>query len=213
MIVVFTSCQTEKLATHSEGSIYKKNISFEEFKQETGIINFDTLISIRANTIGFEGRNPDGSYSLSDFDIDTDIIKSHKYQNKTTYTFAVLPIDYEGTNLFNLIYYKKNNVWEKYIVEMRPTAENLFQIQSGTTDKFAGEMRQIYKSEPPTNDCVTVTFVENHCNGCEGPCSCSNSCCVTTTSYSNCEGGTAGSSGLGYGPGNSPGNGTGKILY
>lgn len=57
-----------------EGTIVKQNyekISFEQFKKETGLKNFDTIVRTGLS----QNRNADGTYEVSDFNISTDLIK------------------------------------------------------------------------------------------------------------------------------------------
>ena len=141
IILVLASCVTEEIESNSKASLYKsQKITFEKFMQQTGLKTFDSIINIKGNIRGLQARSADGSYELNDFYIDTDVINSIEYLNKTTYTFEVEPLDYDGTNLFNMIFYKKNNVWEKTIVEMKPTPENLASLQNGTTNIFEGQL-------------------------------------------------------------------------
>jgi hypothetical protein len=211
--VFLSGCQTEKPLAHSAPNAFTANkISFEAFKQQTGLTNFETTFKIPSKSTNLEGKTTDGKYELSDFDIDTDVVNSLEYQQKTTYSLQVHPKNEVSENYFNLILYKKNNVWEKTIVEMKPSADNLYELQNNLTDEFQGQMRQVYNSEVTTTStmkCKTVTITSSNCQGCEGECDLC-SLCVSVTIYNMCDfggipytggggGGYSGSGGGGYG--------------
>ncbi len=203
LLVLLSSCETEKVATHSGATVFKaEKISFEKFKRETGLTNFDTQINIRTDLNGFQSRTADGKYELTDFDIETEVIKTMEFQQKKTYSFQIHPKDTISENFFNLIVYKKDNIWENLIIEMKPTPENLNQLQNGLTDNFMGQIRKLYDSGPPpvmTAGCTTITITFNHCQGCEGPCD-GCSMCVTTATFNSCDFGSTGPSSGGPGP-------------
>lgn len=214
--VLLISCETQENLTHTGQKFYEsKQISLGQFINETGDNNFDRIVSIKYNSNNILGKSTSNNYDLTDFDIDTNVINRMSIFDKNTYTFRVKPKNYNGTNLFNLIYYKKNNTWEKTIIEMKPNAVNLYKLQNGLTTKFEGEIKQIFNSETklikskfakssvnamtsnPTN-CSSYTIVEENCFGCVGKC---DKCylCVTYTSFFLCESG--GDSGGGFSSG------------
>ena len=114
------------------------------------------------------------------------------------------PKDYIGTNLFNLIYYKKDNTWEKIIVEMKPTADNMYKLQNGLTENFEGQMRQLYNSKVTstiTMRCTSITITSYNCKGCKSECDLC-SFCISTVTYNMCDFG--GTTPIGGGNGNGP---------
>jgi hypothetical protein len=183
--VLLVSCEAEKIATHSGTSLLdSKKISLQQFLQETKINNFDTLIHLENK---LQNRTADGRYELTDFEIDTNLINRMEYNQKTTYSFVASPKDTIAENYFNLIYYKKNNVWEMKIIELKPNPDNLIQLQNGLTPEFEGQMRIVYESVPfnVAQPCTYVTITVERCQGCIGTCD-QCSICVSSTTYSFC---------------------------
>lgn len=164
------------------------DISLEQFKRETGLADFETSIHINRNPNAILARNADGSYELSDFVIHTDVIKKVVVDQKTTYTFQIQSStdEFDGS-FFNLIMYYENG-WQSLITELKPTADNLAALKEGTTDKFHGSMKLLFKGDLPSNQiqsCMTVFITNIHCTGCQGECDwCS--LCVSTESYTLC---------------------------
>ena len=183
--VQLVSCEAEKIATHSGTRLLvSKKISLQQFLQETKINNFDASIHLENKV---QNKTADGSYELTDFNIDIDVINRMEYDQKTTYSFVTSPKDIITENYFNLIYYKKNNVWEMKIVELKPNPDNLIQLQSGLTTEFEGQMRMVYETVPTimSQPCTYVTITVENCQGCVGTCDqCSR--CVSSTTYSFC---------------------------
>jgi hypothetical protein len=183
LMALTAGCETEKKGIHSGKTPYEfKKISFENFKQQTGLNDFDTKINIAPATAAVQNKSTDGTYELTDFDINTQSINSVLYQGKTTYTFKVEPNNYLGTNFFNLIVCKINNVWEKTIIEMKP-AENTPNNESLSP---IGATRQLYASTPSVLKCFTSTYNDcpfpGDCNGPGGSCDGCELCVVTATS-------------------------------
>ena len=183
--VQLVSCEAEKVATHSGTSLLvSKKISLQQFLQETKINNFDASIHLENK---LQNKTADGRYELTDFEIDTDLINRMEYNQKTTYSFVASPKDTITENYFNLIYFKKNNVWEMKIVELKPNPDNLIQLQSGLTTEFEGQMRMVYETVPTimSQPCTYVTITVENCQGCVGTCDqCSS--CVSSRTYSFC---------------------------
>ena len=183
--VQLVSCEAEKVATHSGTSLLvSKKISLQQFLQETKINNFDASIHLENK---LQNKTADGRYELTDFEIDTDLINRMEYNQKTTYSFVASPKDTITENYFNLIYFKKNNVWEMKIVELKPNPDNLIQLQSGLTTEFEGQMRMVYETVSTTmsQPCTYVTITVENCQGCVGTCDqCSS--CVSSRTYSFC---------------------------
>ena len=156
--VLLVSCEAEKVASHSGTSLSdSKKISLQQFLQETKINNFDTLIHLENK---LQNRTADGRYELTDFEIDTNLINRMEYNQKITYSFVASPKDTIAENYFNLIYYKKNNVWEMKIIELKPNPDNLIQLKSGLTDDFEGQMRMVCNAKllKSSGDCTYITI-------------------------------------------------------
>jgi len=184
LAVMLLSCEAERTATHSGKRIIdSKNVSLQQFLQETRMSNFDSSIHLESN---LQNKTANGGYELTDFDIDTDIIKKMEYNQKTTYSLVAVPKDTLVENYFNLIYYKNGTTWEKKIIEMKPTPDNLIQLKSGLTDDFEGQMRMVYDSKQSKSEsCSYISITIERCQGCRGTCDqCSK--CITTNIYSFC---------------------------
>lgn len=223
LIVLLASCEAEKIITHTGQKSYdSQKISLSKFLEETGENNFEPIVRIKYHSVNISGKSTNSKYDLIDFDIDTNVINSMMVFNKNTYTFRVKPKDYTGTNLFNLIYYKKNNTWEKTILEMKPTADNLYKLQNGLTTKFEGEIKQILSSEKTTikskstsrEGCSLFTIIVKDCHGCVGKC---DECliCWTYTSFFlyDSGGGDSGGGGGDFSSGVGPNQGAGGSSY
>jgi hypothetical protein len=192
LFFLFFSCQNEDLIEEPHVHLSKSDISFNQFKRETGLTTFETTIKINQSQLGFQYRNPDGSYELSDFIISTDLIKRVVIDEKTTYTFQVHPVEESYSDrFFNLtLFYKEG--WQSLLVELKPTDENLIQLRDGLTDKFEGTMTRLYQSDQPligAQGCTTVFITYWHCTG-TGQCA-NGTCdqcelCVSSDSYTMC---------------------------
>ena len=186
LVALLVSCDAEKIATHSGTSLLdSKKISLQQFLQETKIKNFDSSIHLENK---LQSRTADGRYELTDFEIDIDLINRIQYNQKTTYSFVASPKDIIAENYFNLIYYKKNNVWEMKIIELKPNPDNLHQLQNGLTTEFEGQMRMVYETVPTTmsQPCTSVTITVERCQGCDQPPCDRCSICVSSRTYSFC---------------------------
>ena len=223
LIILLASCEAEKIITHTGQKSYdSQKISLSKFLEETGENNFEPIVRIKYHSVNISGKSTNSKYDLIDFDIDTNVINSMMVFNKNTYTFRVKPKDYTGTNLFNLIYYKKNNTWKKTILEMKPTADNLYKLQNGLTTKFEGEIKQILSSEKTTikskstsrEGCSLFTIIVKDCHGCVGKC---DECliCWTYTSFFlyDSGGGDSGGGGGDFSSGVGPNQGAGGSSY
>lgn len=175
---MLTNCSKDEFEEGIQNSKNKNNISFEQFKSETGLTNFKTTIKINQNLNPNSAllRNADGSYELSDFNINTDIIKRLSLQEKITYTFNVERVVITNTSYFNLIVFYKNNNWEMRVIELKPSEENLLALQNGSTNIFIGTSRLLYQSDIRTDNsagtiagCEPVIIIDLHCPG-GGPC-------------------------------------------
>lgn len=172
MSIGFTSCEASKEFSDSASKLNKRNhsITFDEFKNETNQHDFKTKIKIRSNTTNSLARNADGSYELSDFDIDTDIIKRLELNDKTTYSFRIFPtVLISPKSIYNLVLQKKDSQWTQSVLEFKPTEENYEEVISGITEKFEGKANLLYVSNADeiisNGACHKVEIVSTHCNG------------------------------------------------
>lgn len=186
LAVLLVNCEAEKVASHSGTSLLNsKKISLQQFLLETKINNFDASIHLDNK---LQNRTADGRYELTDFEIDTDLINRMEYNQKTTYSFVASPKDIISENYFNLIYYKKNNIWEMKIIELKPNLDNLLQLQNGLTAEFEGQMRMVYETVPTTmsQPCTYIMIPVERCQGCnQPPCDRCN-ICMTSMTYIFC---------------------------
>lgn len=164
-----TSCEAEKAALKKSSIVEKSKseISFSEFKRETGLNDFKTTVKIpKLNNL--LARNADGSYELSDFDLETDLIKRLELEDKVTYSFRIYPKLIISTNSFyNLTVENKDGQWIQNIVELKPTLENFDELLSGYTQDISGNLSLVYTSnENPlsvNNNCYSVGIIGNNC--------------------------------------------------
>ena len=119
LLLVLFSCSEEIYEDNVHSHTKDKNsITFEQFKTETGITNFKTHISIEQPTGAVNARTASGEYGLSDFIIDTEIIKRLEINQETTYSFKVYPVNQEllvAKEYYNLVYEKEGNKWNQLI--------------------------------------------------------------------------------------------------
>lgn len=170
--ITFVSCEAENEVI-SNSRKYNNEISFEQFKNETGLFNFKKTITITNNIDAITARTANGDYELSDFNISTDIIKKLDANNIKSYTFRIVPKDSvvsEFKSIFNLSLIKKDGIWKTTIIEFRPTDLNYDQIKQGLTEKVEGQAKIWYHgdlnnfaSETPVA-MRTVVMIE-HCVG------------------------------------------------
>lgn len=168
VILLMTNCAKDEFFEQIKNS---NDISLEQFKRETGISNFSTSLKINNNQNSLEARNPDGTYELSDFIIDTEIIKKYVVDEKVTYTFKIIPVDIVNDKIYNLTYFYKDG-WQTIVLELKPTEENLSLLRQGLTTIFEGTATRLFQSDLPSpvaQWCVTINFTNSHCTG-TGPC-------------------------------------------
>lgn len=197
LLLLLFSCSDEiyedNLHSHTED---KNSISFEQFKAETGITNFKTHISIDQPTGSSNARTADGGYELSDFIIDTEIIKRLEVNQETTYSFKVYPVNQElllDKEYYNLVYEKEGSLWNQLI--FKNTKKEV--IIQGQAELESSEM--IYNSKmivggfhPLSYMCGTITIdnvcpkqspcTNDYCDGC-------NICFRVTVTYMPCNDG------------------------
>jgi len=173
-LIMFTtlliSCTAEQDFTSNTGRTLKKqktNISFDDFKRETNLKDFKKTLQLHSNQ--FQARNADGSYELSDFDIDTEMIKRLELDDKTTYSFRIYPTVVISPSIFyNLTMDLKDGVWIQNVLELKPTIENFENLISGSTNDINGEVSILFTSNNDglitTNNCYTVGIISNNCD-------------------------------------------------
>lgn len=114
--VTLFNCSKEELETHSHQSISNKDeISFRQFKAETGIAKFDYIKTANIN------RSTDLMARDIEAEFVTDTIGIKKYVNpvdsKTTYSFKIYPVseDLNSKEYYNLVYEKIGIEWNEII--------------------------------------------------------------------------------------------------
>lgn len=184
-LLVFACSPEHSEHSHSHGRQSKK-LTFEEFKKETGLHNFSTRLESQVPSRNHVARTAEGGFELSDFYIDTDLIKKLVINEKATYTFSLIPKEKFTDRFFNLTFYYKEG-WQSIINEIKPTPEYMEMLIAGTPIKLEGEVTTVYRSMAGTG-CYTVFILVINCQGCEGPCDLCN-ICATSDSARICNGG------------------------
>ena len=188
--IMLSSCSDDLYHQGSKPVAKNKTVSIEEFKRNTGLHNFSKTFKIpKDNTIAY--RNADGSYELSDFDINFDYIKQVVVENKISYTFNIVPKIVTSKSIFNLVVYNHDGNWETSIIELIPTDENFDKLLAGIDNKFEGSIRQVYSARIPGN-CYTVAYYVENCtygdsDACRITCDQCN-LCMTLIRYNVCNG-------------------------
>jgi hypothetical protein len=168
-VTLLTSCDAEKeLISKSNRNIKKGNseISFNDFKRETNLDDFKT--NIKLSSQNYLARTADGTYEMSDFDVDIDVIKRLELDNDISYTFRIYPkVIVTPNSFYNLTLHNKDGVWVENIVEFKPTIENFDSLLSGETQELDGKASIIYTSDLSSlnteNDCYMVEIIGNNC--------------------------------------------------
>ncbi len=175
---VITAC-TNDTQTQAKNTTADQD-AIAALKLATGNNNINT-ISIPKNP-GTAQRNADGSYEMSDFIIDMEVIKKTVIDEKTTYTFSIMPKVVTSTSDFNLIVYNNGSGWNYVIMELIRNPE--------TSGKFQGTANELYSSAARGSGCFTVFVEYRHCTG-TGECAsgvCDNcSLCVDYDSLNFCK--------------------------
>lgn len=153
---MLSSCSDDLYHQGSKPAAKNETVSIEEFKRNTGLHNFSKTFKIpKDNTIAY--RNADGSYELSDFDINFDYIKQVVVENKISYTFNIEPKIVTSKSIFNLVIYNHDGNWETSIIELIPTDENFDKLLAGIDNEFEGSIRQVYASRVQ-QDCNIIAY-------------------------------------------------------
>jgi hypothetical protein len=170
---ILTSCDAEKeLISKSNRNIKKGNteISFNDFKRETKLDDFKTNIKLTPQN--YLARTADGAYEMSDFDLDTEIIKRLELDNDVSYTFRILPkIIITPNSFYNLTLHNKDGEWIENIIELKPSQENFDNLLIGNTQELDGKASIIYTSNMSNliseNGCYSVEIIGNNCENIE----------------------------------------------
>ncbi len=172
-LTFFCSCEAEKVLLTKSKIIEKSNseISFTEFQKETGLTKFKTEIKVPLSKSELS-RNADGSYELSDFDIDTDVIKRLELIENVTYSFRIYPkIVTTPSSFYNLTMSYINGEWIQNVVELKPDLSNFDDLLSGSSNNIAGNVSFLYTSNEnvlnETNNCYTVGIIGDNCPNAE----------------------------------------------
>jgi|694.fasta_scaffold93683_4 hypothetical protein len=228
---LFWNCEAEREFMHNNTK-NNNEITFEQFKNETGLVNFKTKIKVNTTISNSLLRTTNGSYELSDFNISTDIIKKLETYNIKSYTFRIFPkvatIETEKS-IFNLTLVRINGIWKATIIEFKPNESNLERIRQGLTEKIEGKVAVLYDGtyennnfQVNTDGCVLVTITVMTCVGCTGECDANDAegcpqgiCSIDTSSFFWCADlGDSGGGFFGVAPGDSggtmPGGGIGN---
>jgi hypothetical protein len=205
-----TNCSKDEFVHGNQISNTKNDVSFEQFKNETGLNQFKNNIKIERNNDNATNKNADGSYEMSDFNIDTNIIKKLVVNQKASYTFVIHPKETVSNSIFNLTMFYKNG-WQTVIVKLDPTPQNLLALKNGTTKEFVGSMGRVYQSNitpSSTSRCSYIDVQTIHCTCSGSVCDQCNQC-VSSVTYSLCENVKEITS-EGYGGGTAPTGNTGS---
>jgi hypothetical protein len=200
--VILLNCSKEDFETHSHESISNKNeISFKQFKAETGITKFDYIKTANIN------RSTDLMARDIEAEFVTDTIGIKKYVNpvdsKTTYSFKIYPLSesLNSNQYYNLVYEKIGTEWNEII---------FYNIEK-TNPTHTGELESsemVYNRMSVKDGWETVVSVSLHCTHtgkcASGKCDGCARCVTTTISYV-----WVGVADTGNGPGGSiPGSGS-----
>lgn len=215
MLASCSEYDTESHSHHSHSNTSNDEISFKQFKNETGITKFDYLK--KANIIkstDFQARNIESEFI-------TDTIGIKKYvnptDNKTTYSFKIYPLseDLNAKEYYNLVYEKIGTEWNEIIFfnteKANPTDARTLESSEMVYNRISG--REGFTEE------ITYSV---HCNGsCTGACdgfACPTGECIRTTityTYTGIQDSGSGNNGIptGTGSGNNGNSGGGSDDY
>lgn len=177
---LLANCAKVELDAVKHQSLTTDKISFEQFKQETGIVDFQTTIKLPNSASSTLNRTA----NISDFIINTDkIAKYISDKNETTYSFQIFTTDGSETvnEKFNLLYNKENNIWEQTIVSFKE--QNL---------QFS-DAEVLYSTTNKAAVCFYFQYVDG-CGGrlCVGTCDLCLSCATLVMSSGSCGGESGG---------------------
>lgn len=152
VLSALTAC-TNDTETQANNNNTADNGALAALTQATGISGTNT-ISIPRNP-GTAQRNADGSYNMTDFIIDMDLIKKTVVDEKTAYSFSIMPKVVTSMSDFNLIVYNNGDGWKYSIMELIR--------KPGTEGKFKGTVKELYSSAARGSGCFTIFVEYRHC--------------------------------------------------
>ena len=172
--LLFLSCNDDLYNNHEHNHGENKNkISLSQFKSETKIKDFKTIIKSNIQAMKSTNRNAE----LSDFVIDTLAIQRHISQNsKTTYSFKIYPLSNISLSneSYNLVYRLENNNWE----------QSIFLIKTNSNFELS-EINHLYDSFLENNSVnqrgVTACISTTPVTYCTGQSACADRCDATTS--------------------------------
>ena len=167
MILLMSACESDLYENKIRDEKYQvKMLTFKQFKEKTKMNHFETNIRVNPTLTGSESR----TIELKDFVIDTALIKEMMYNNKTNYSFKILPIEEieNSKELYNLVYELKNGKWEQTVYLLK-------ELDEPTEEKKYETLEIVFSSSDTLNvsgDRFYTCFGEMftfHCTG-TGPC-------------------------------------------
>lgn len=133
---------------------------------------------------------------MSDFVVDTTVIKKLVVDQKTTYTFLVRAKDIREKSFFNMTMFFRDGQWQTAIMELRPTPTNWEELRTGTKLNFEGAIKVVYRTDwwisniyTDANGCSVFASATGHCPGggvCSSVCDGCTESCVTVTLWTVC---------------------------
>lgn len=209
--IIFLSCDKDIVENELYHERIKQNISFEQFKKETGISNFSPSIKIPVSDVNSLSK----AVSLEDFTIELEtVLKLINETNKITYSFKIIPTSsqIEDKN-YNLVYRKVAENWEYSIL----TFEENKNFNGNYNEKFSSFQRLFDSAlnnstlSMMTEICISISYSNFHCTNSgdcleKGYCDLCHQCCDWNFNVYHCgpEGGSQndGSSNSGLNGGN-----------
>ena len=155
-LIILSSCEAEKEVfekSESEKKL-KREISFEQFKNEINQPNFSKKMSF---------SNSSTARTIADFEVDTTLVKAYE-RNFITYTLKLDP-KFEATDskFYNLVVYRDNtNELVKQIIEYLPHSELNDSNQEGIYNFLQIATKEVIYSSRMSSlpFCVTVVWEE-----------------------------------------------------
>jgi len=179
---------------HNDNSINKNQISFKQFKGETGIKKFESLKSVN---FGNEFSRAIESEFVTDT---TKILKYTSENNKVTYSFKIYPITetLESKEYYNLVYEKYGNEWNELIFLNKE--REIQQIGESKLESSKMVYNEKLSAMSMSGFCEVINYTiqcDGSCNGaCDGFACPTGQCIHESVSYVYC--GSSGGSGGNY---------------
>lgn len=145
---------------HNDNQINKNEISFKQFKGETGMKKFESLKSVK---FGNHFSRAIESEFLTDT---TKILKYTSVNNKVTYSFKIYPTTeiLESKEYYNLVYEKYGNEWNELIFLNKER-----EIQQLGESKLESS-KMVYNEKLSTVSMSGICEVVNYTIQCDGSC-------------------------------------------